>query len=151
MRLALAQDIDKDALHALLMEFIVFAETNQVAQQAFLIDLWSCIRDLHAAPVRLARYQAIRFEQVRDEFFFHRSFIQRCLQELRRRRVLGDFQVQAVEQYAIEFAHFELAKIFLQGQFHLHGRAKSRRQILLEQGQQRIRAVQFGLVERVQV
>ncbi|MNT42398.1 hypothetical protein D3C72_1788170 [compost metagenome] len=88
---------------------------------------------------------------MRDEFFFHGRFIQGRFQQQRRGRVLRDFQVQSVEQHAVELAHFQLAEIFLQGQFHLHGRAETVRQILLEQGQQRFGAVQFGLVERVQV
>ena len=67
LRFAMGQDIDEDALDALLVEFIVFAKTNQVAQQAFLLDLRAGIVDLHAAPVRLAGYEAIRFQEVRHQ------------------------------------------------------------------------------------
>jgi hypothetical protein len=39
VRLALAQDVGEDALDALLVEFVVLAEADQVFQQAFLVDL----------------------------------------------------------------------------------------------------------------
>jgi hypothetical protein len=39
LRFALAQDVHEDALDALLVEFVVLAEADQVAQQAFLVDL----------------------------------------------------------------------------------------------------------------
>ena len=56
---ALAQDVDKDALHALFVELIVFPKADHVSEQAFLVDLRPDIMNLHAAPVGLARHQAI--------------------------------------------------------------------------------------------
>src|SRR6185369_2324335 len=76
LRLALAKYVRKDALDALLMELIMLPETDQVLEQALLVDLRADIADLHAAPVRLAGDQAVRLEQVGNEGFLYWQFVE---------------------------------------------------------------------------
>ena len=61
-RFAVMQDVDKNPLHALLVEFVVFAQADQILEQAFLIDRRAYILNLHAAPIGLSRDEAIRFQ-----------------------------------------------------------------------------------------
>nr|GEU28525.1 hypothetical protein [Tanacetum cinerariifolium] len=151
LRRALAQDVDKDAFHALLVEFVVFAETDQILEQAFLVDLRTAVVDLHAGPVGLARDQAVRFEQVRHQLFLHRLLVQCGFQQFRRRVVGVDVDVEAVQQQAVQLAHGQLAELLGLREHDVHAGACRLRQILQQQRVQRIDAVETGLVERVQV
>jgi len=60
----MAPNVHVDALHALLMEFVVVAKAHQVLQQAALLDLRAAVADAYAAPVGLAGDQAIAFQQL---------------------------------------------------------------------------------------
>ena len=115
------------------MKFIVLAETDQVAQQAFLFDLRADIGDLHAAPVRLAGDQAIRLEQMRHQGLFYRTIGVVRAQELGRRHVLVDLQVEAIEQGAFQLAHLERAEGVRRGDLHVHRRAERGGQVLAQQ------------------
>lgn len=60
--LAALPDVHKNALNALLVEFVVVAKTHQVLQQAGLVDGAPGIADLHAGPVGLSGDQTVAFE-----------------------------------------------------------------------------------------
>src|SRR5690606_29665515 len=110
-RLALAQHVHEDALDTLLMELVVLAEADQVFQQSFLLDLRADIADLHRAPVWLAGDQAVGLEQVRYQRLFDRPVLLVSLEQLRRRRVRVDLDVEPVQQRAFEFSHLDGAEI----------------------------------------
>src|SRR5690606_5387180 len=60
------QEVDEDALDALLVETGVVAEGHEVAQQAGPVDAGAAIGHLHAGPVGLAGDRAVGLQQVRD-------------------------------------------------------------------------------------
>ena len=102
-RFAARPDVHEHALHALLMELVVVAKTHDVLQQTFLVDLCAGIADLHAAPVRLARDQAVAFEQVAHQHLRHGAFVfclRRSAQQLRRGGVMVALHVQPVQVQA---------------------------------------------------
>ena len=66
---AACPDVHEDALHALLVKFVVIAKAHQVLQQTFLVNLRAAVLNLHAAPVGLAGDQTIAFEQIADQGF----------------------------------------------------------------------------------
>ena len=59
---AACPNVHEDALHAMLVEFIVVAKTHDVLQQTGLVYLRTAVVDADTAPVGLTRYQAIAFE-----------------------------------------------------------------------------------------
>ena len=103
-------DVHEDAFHALLMEFVVVAEAHQVLQQAFLVDLRAAVADLHAAPVGLARDQAVALEQVADQGLGDGAFFMVGAQQLRGGLVLRALHIQAVQQQAVELLHHFLVE-----------------------------------------
>ncbi len=107
--------------------------------------------DLHAGPVRLTRHQAVRLEQVGHQRFLHWQLVAIRLEQFRRGAVVVDFHIQPVQQHAVQLAHGDGGEGVRQGQRHMHVGAKAGRQVLLQQGLERVRAVEAGLVERVQV
>ena len=73
-RFAARPNIHKDALHAMLMKFIVVAKTHDVLQQTGLVNLRPAVADADTAPVGLTGHQTIAFEQMADQSFGHRLF-----------------------------------------------------------------------------
>ena len=57
-------NIHEDALHAMLVKFIVVAKTHDVLQQTSLVYLRPAVVDADTAPVGLTRHQTIAFQQV---------------------------------------------------------------------------------------
>ena len=55
-------NIHEDALHAMLVEFIVVAKTHDVLQQTGLVNLRPAVADADTAPVGLTRHQTIAFQ-----------------------------------------------------------------------------------------
>ena len=55
-------NIHEDALHAMLVKFIVVAKTHDVLQQTCLVYLRTAVADADTAPIRLSGYQTIAFE-----------------------------------------------------------------------------------------
>lgn len=55
-------NIHKDALHAMLVKFIVVAKTHDVLQQTGLVNLRPAVTDADTAPVGLTRHQTIAFQ-----------------------------------------------------------------------------------------
>src|SRR5471032_2573884 len=110
LRRALAQDVGEDALDALFVELVVLAEADQVAQQAFLVDLRAAVMDLHAGPVGLAGHQAVRFKQVGQQLLFDRRLVGPGLEQAGIGAVFIDLDVEAVQQHAFQLAHFSCPK-----------------------------------------
>jgi len=77
VRLAALADVDKHALHAILMKPGVTAKTHDVSQQTGLLDLRAKVTDLHTGPIGLAGNRAIAFEQPAGQHLGHRLFIHR--------------------------------------------------------------------------
>ena len=102
------------------MEFVVVAKAHQILQQAFLLDLGAAVLNLHAAPVGLAGYQAVAFEQVADQGFGDGGFIMAGAQQLWRGGVLGAFHIQPVQQLAIHLMHLLGVEFFHFQQVHTH-------------------------------
>ena len=96
-RAAALHDVGVDALHALLVKFIVIAKAHDVLQQTALLDLRPTVADLHAAPIRLTGDQAIAFEQVAEQHLGDGLFIESGLQQLRGRGVVRAFQIQPIQ------------------------------------------------------
>src|SRR5690606_30061992 len=63
--------VQKDPLHALLVEVAVLTEGNQVPQQAGPVDRRATVTDHYAGPVRLPGDRAVGFEQVAVEGLAH--------------------------------------------------------------------------------
>ena len=55
-------NVHEYALHTLLVKFMVIPKTHQVRQQSLLVNFIAGIVNLHTAPVRLTRDQAVAFE-----------------------------------------------------------------------------------------
>ena len=55
-------NIHEDALHAMLVEFIVVAKTHDVLQQASLVYLRTAVADADTAPIGLTCHQTIAFQ-----------------------------------------------------------------------------------------
>src|SRR6185312_10864738 len=62
-------DVHVDALHALLVEFAVGAERDEITQQALAGYRRAAVGDPHTAPVGLAGDRAVGAQQVGDESF----------------------------------------------------------------------------------
>ena len=78
------------------MKLVVVAKADDVAQQPSLVDGRAAVADLHAAPVGLARHQAVAFEQVAGEGFGDGGLRGIGTQQLGRRLVVAAFHIQAV-------------------------------------------------------
>src|SRR5690554_7432300 len=63
--------VQKDPLHALLVEVAVLTEGNQVPQQAGPVDRRAAVTDHYAGPVGLPGDRAVGFEQVAVEGLAH--------------------------------------------------------------------------------
>ena len=74
-RFAARPNIHKDALHAMLMKFIVVAKTHDVLQQTSLVNLRPAVADADTAPVGLTRHQTIAFQQVTVKRLCDRRFV----------------------------------------------------------------------------
>ena len=98
------------------------SKTHDVLQQTRLVDLRACVTDTHTAPIGLACYQAIAFEQLAGEGFCHRRFIQLRCQQLWRGLVVRAFQIQTVKVETVEFMHRLFVEILRQDQLHTNTR-----------------------------
>ena len=68
-------NVHEDALHAMLVKFIVVAKAHDVLQQTSLVYLRPAVADTDTAPVGLTRHQTIAFQQVTVERLCHRRFV----------------------------------------------------------------------------
>ncbi len=124
----MAGDVHEDALHAVLVKFVVLAKAHQVAQQAGLVDLRAAVGNLHAAPVGLAGDGAVALEQMAGERLLHGLLVKSGGEQLRRGRAVAVAgNVQPVQAQARQLLHALGAKVFGQRQPHacarLHGAA----------------------------
>src|SRR5690606_37761555 len=69
LRAAAGQQVDEDPLDALLVEAGVFAERDQVAQQAGAVDARAAVGDVDGGPVGLAGDRAVGLEQLAAQDF----------------------------------------------------------------------------------
>ena len=104
LRPALRQQVDEDALHALLVEFGMVAEADQVAQQAGAVDARAAIGDGHVRPVRLAGDRAIGFQQAAAQGFLDHLGSVRGEQRRLRRAVAVDPDLERVDAFAFDIA-----------------------------------------------
>ena len=103
------------------MKFVVIAKTQQVAQQALLLDGCACVADLHAAPIGLASHRAIAFEQIAEQHFADRAFLVVGAQQVRRGCELCALQVQAVQAQALQLLHALALKVRRRDQTYADG------------------------------
>lgn len=84
-------NIVENPLYALLVELIVVAERDQIAQQRLAADGCAAVADHHGAPVGLMGYQAVGLQQMADQRLFDLA-----------RRIGGVFQQGGVEAVAVD-------------------------------------------------
>ncbi len=112
-RLAETENIVKDALDALLMEFVMVAERDQIAQELLAVDFRPTILDLHRAPVRLVGDQAVGLQQVADQRLFHDFAAGGALQVVGAELIVIDLDILIVDAGAVEVSN-RLAFQFIQ-------------------------------------
>ncbi len=134
----------------MLVEFGVLAKRDHVAQQRFAVDGLAAVADLHAGPVGLAGHRAVGLEQARAQGFLDHVAGARA-QQLGRRFVGVDLDVELVYIDTVQFAHPQLAEALRQDEVQPHGGAGGGAQVALQAAAQGGRVDQPGLVERVQV
>ena len=112
-RLAETENIVKDALDALLMEFVMVAERDQIAQELLAVDFRPTILDLHRAPVRLVGNQAVGLQQMADQRLFHDFAAGGALQVVGAELIVIDLDILIVDAGAMEMGD-RLAFQFIQ-------------------------------------
>ena len=125
-RLAAGPDVHEEAFHALLMEFVVVAKTDQILQQTLLVDLRAGVLNLHTAPVGLASDEAIAFEQVAGQGFGDWRFFMVGAQQLGGGLVLRALYIEAVQQQAFELLNAQGLKLIAGQKAHANA-ARDRR------------------------
>ena len=139
------------------MELVVVAKTHQVLQQALLIDGRTGIADLHAAPIGLARHQAVALEQITDQYLAYRPFFSHGGQQIGRGLVAGAFHIQPVQVQTVEFKDRLAVKEFRGRQFDAnrgqHHRTAPHRliHVMSQAGQNGGGIVKAGIVKTVQI
>lgn len=112
-RLAETENIVKDTFDALLMEFVMVAERNQIAQELLAVDFRPPILDLHRAPVRLMSDKAIRLQQVADQRLLHDFAAGGALQVIGAELIVIDLDILIVDAGAVQAGN-RLAFQFIQ-------------------------------------
>ncbi len=150
LRLAIVLEVDKDPLDALLVELVVLAERDEIAQQLLPIEFRPLVADHHRAPVGLAGDQTVGFEQVAVQGLFY-LFATGCpLQQGRIKLVIVYLDILLVDALAGQQGN--LVWRLVEGeQGHLDGLTGTGTQILGQHGGDCLDRVATGLVEGVEV
>lgn len=143
-------EVDEDALDALLVELVVLAERDEVAQQLLPIQFRPLVVDHHRAPVRLAGDQTVGLEQVAVQGLLDQLAAGGALQQVGIKLVVVDLDIQLVNALAGQGGDLVRGAIERE-QGHLDRLASAGTEILLQQGRHRIDGVATGLVEGVEV
>jgi hypothetical protein len=139
------------------VKLIVVSKAHDVTQQTRLVNLRTGVADAHTAPIRLARDQAIAFEQIAGQGFSGGRFVEIGRQQLGIGLVLVALQIQTVKTETIQLMHRLAVKALGQHQLHTHTRfdgfamPNARAQVLTQTRLQLGHIVDARVVETVQV
>ena len=113
-------EVDKDPLDALLVELVVLAERDEVAQQLLPIQFRPLVADHYRAPVGLAGDQTVGFEQVAVQGLFYLFAAGRPLQQGRIKLVIVYLDILLINALARQQGN--LVRRLVEGeQGHLDG------------------------------
>ncbi|MNF53305.1 hypothetical protein D3C84_346830 [compost metagenome] len=143
-------EIDEDALDALLVELVVLAEGDEIAQQLLPIEARAAVVDHQGSPVRLAGDQAVGLEQMAVQCLLH--YVRLCgpLQQGLVKLVAVDLDVLLVDALARQQRY--LVRGLIEGeQGDAHLSPGTGAQVFGQQCLHRRQGVAAGLVEGVEV